>query len=326
MYLRHIIFSWARRACCLFCLCTCLAAEADSTQQPSGAEALLKTLDPFYRQHVVADGLLVVGSEKVSMHALREAGYLAQKVLANRPDVMKDLCEKRKMYVTVMAYCELQTDLPECRGMSLWWAYRARGLGGRPVSCGEENLLNLKGDPWEGENIFIHEFAHGLQGIIGARDDTFNAQLKAVYDEADKSGRFRGYGISNLSEFWAEGVQAWFNCNGAIRPKSGGGTSSFEVVGPRGEHVCHLKTRAQMERHMPRYAALLDTSFRQNAWVYVPVAKRLDEPHLKGFDPDDAPSFRWPAAVVEAFDRIEAEKKAARDAKAAEAKVSADRL
>jgi len=40
----------------------------------------------------------------------------------------------------------------------------------------------------------------------------------------------------------------------------------------------------------------------------VPVAKRLDEPHLSGFDPADAPEFRWPAAVVEAYDRIEAER------------------
>ena len=29
---------------------------------------------------------------------------------------------------------------------------------------------------------------------------------------------------------------------------------------------------------------------------------------LSGFDPADAPEFRWPAAVVEAYDRIEAEK------------------
>ena len=318
MYLRHIILSWAPRACCLLWLCCCLAAQAASAQQPSGAEALFKTLDPFYRQHVVADGLLVAGSEEVSMHALREVKYLAQKVLAKRPEVMKDLCEKRKMYVTVMAYSEMQTDLPECRGMSVWWDYRARGLGGRPVSCGEENVLSFEGDPWAGENIFIHEFAHVLQGVIAARDETFGAQLQALYDEADQSGRFRGYGISNLSEFWAEGVQAWFNCNGTIRPKSGGGQSSFEVLGPKGEHVCHLQTREQIRTYMPQYARLLEKSFGQNKWTYVPLAKRLGEPHLSGFDPTDTPKFRWPPAVVEAFDRIEAER--ARDKRAAEAK------
>ena len=86
---------------------------------PYSPQALRKTLDPFYKQHIVADGLVVAGSEKVSLYALGEAGYLANKMLANRPDVMRDLWEKRKMFVAVMAYCELQTDLPDCKGMSL---------------------------------------------------------------------------------------------------------------------------------------------------------------------------------------------------------------
>ena len=63
------------------------------------------------------------------------------------------------------------------------------------------------------------------------------------------------------------------------------------------------------------FAKLLDDSFRQNKWVYLPVAKRLNEPHLSGFDPADAPKFRWPPAVVEAFDRIEAENAKAKEAK-----------
>ena len=59
---------------------------------------------------------------------------------------------------------------------------------------------------------------------------------------------------------------------------------------------------------MPEFAKLLDDSFRQNKWVYVPVAERLDEPHLRDFHPAEAPTFRWPPAVVEAFHRIEAER------------------
>jgi alpha-glucosidase len=286
-----------------------LTAETASEEQPYCAEALRKTLDPFYKQHVVADGLVIAGSEKVSMYALREVAYLARKVLANRPDVMKNLCEKRQMFVAVMAYNEMQTDLPDCRGMSLWWAYRARGLGSRPVSCGEENVLCFQGDPWQGENIFIHEFAHGIHGVIADIDKPFIARLTALSDEAKRSGRFRGYAIEGgPSEFWAEGVQAWFNCNGTIRPKSGGGQSSFEVLGPQGEHVCHIATREQVKAHLPEYAKLLDESFRQNEWVYVPVAKRMDEPHLRGFDPAKAPVFRWPPEVIEAYNREEAEK------------------
>jgi len=306
---RKNISSLASGLCCFCWTCCCLTAETASEEQPYCAEALRKTLDPFYKQHVVADGLVIAGSEKVSMYALREVAYLARKVLANRPDVMKNLCEKRRMFVAVMAYNEMQTDLPDCRGMSLWWAYRARGLGSRPVSCGEENVLSFQGDPWQGENIFIHEFAHGIHGVIADIDKPFIARLTALSDEAKRSGRFCGYAIEGgPSEFWAEGVQAWFNCNGTIRPKSGGGQSSFEVLGPQGEHVCHIATREQVKAHLPEYAKLLDESFRQNEWVYVPVAKRLDEPHLRGYDPAKAPVFRWPPEVIEAYNREEAEK------------------
>jgi hypothetical protein len=276
--------------------------------ESSDAQALLETLDPFYRRHVVASGLLIVGSERVSETALREVAYLAQRVLANRPDVLKELI-RRKMYVCVMAYNEMQTDLPECRGMGAWWDYRARGLGGRPISCGEENVLGYPGDPWQGESIFLHEFAHAIHGALAKLDEPFNARLRALHQEAKETGRFCGYAIDGgPGEFWAEGVQAWFNCNGTIRPRAGGGQSSFEVLGPHGEHVCHIATRRQLKTHLPEYANLIEDAFRQNKWGYVPVAKRLAEPHLRGYDPAKAPTFRWPAEVVEAFDRIEAER------------------
>jgi hypothetical protein len=266
--------------------------------QPTRGAALLKKLDPFYKQHVEADGLLIVGSEKVSPYALNEAAYLVRAIFAKRPDVLKKLVE-RDMYACVMAYNEMQTDLPECRKMEPWWDKRARGLGGRPVSCGEENLLGFAGDPYQGENIFIHEFAHGHEGVFGALDEQFKTRLHALYQKAKESGRFRAYGMNNTGEFWAEGVQSWFNCN------RGGG---LELLDPAGKLVCHINTREQMLEHMPEYAKLLDESFGQNKWVYVPVAKRLEEPHLRGYDPAKAPVFSWPAKVIEAYNRAEAEK------------------
>jgi len=76
-HLRNTILVLASSGCWLALPCTCGAAEADSAKQPYSAEALRKTLDPFYKQHIVADGLVVAGSEKVSLTALREVGYLA---------------------------------------------------------------------------------------------------------------------------------------------------------------------------------------------------------------------------------------------------------
>ncbi|NQU24505.1 MAG: glycoside hydrolase family 127 protein, partial [Candidatus Nealsonbacteria bacterium] len=275
--------------------------------EPSGAAALLKTLDPFYKQHVVTDGLLIVSSEKASKFALREVAYLTERMLANRPDAFEKLAE-RKMYVCVMAYNEMQTDLPECSKMSPWWDKRARGLGGRPVSCGEENVLCFKGDPYRGESIFIHEFAHGLHGAFAGLDDKFDARLRTLHKEAKATGRFRGYGLGTFGEFWAEGVQSWFECN-----RNGG----LEALDADGKHLCQINSRQQLKEYLPELAKLIDEAFRQNEWVYKPIANRLDEPHLRGHDPAKAPTFRWPAKVTEAFNRIEAENAKKRKERAA---------
>jgi len=261
--------------------------------KPSGAEDLLKTLDPFYKQHVTVCGMPIVGSEKVSKYALREVAYLVRKMLANRPDILKKLGEFNR-YVAVMAHCEMQSDLPETRGGSLWRDHRVRGLGINPTSCGEENVLGYEGDPYEGENIFIHEFGHTIHQVLGKMKGPFNERMKALYHKTKKTGRFRAYGMGSFGEFWAEGVQSWFNCN-----KDGG----LEALGPDGEHLCHINTREQVKKYMPEFAELLDDTFRHNKWVYVPVKKRLDQPHLRGYDPAKAPTFRWPPDVAEAWER-----------------------
>jgi hypothetical protein len=73
-----------------------------------------------------------------------------------------------KTRFTVMAHDEWTTDVPEHSDLRPpeYWDRRARGLGAtrsRPsVSCGEENLLAMKGDPYSTENILIHEFAHAI--------------------------------------------------------------------------------------------------------------------------------------------------------------------
>jgi hypothetical protein len=313
---RITVLSWVGTAYWLFAIGGTLTAAADAAKEAARIETLRQSLDPFYKQHVVADGLLIVSSEKPSEYALREVAYLARAMLANRPDVLQWFGEKN-MYVSVLAYNEMQSHLPECRGQSHWADYRCRGQGGRPISCAEENLLGYPGDPWQGENIFVHEFGHGIHGVLAGMDERFNERLKALHEKAEQSGRFRGYGIEGgCGEFWAEGVQAWFNCNGAIRPKSGGGQSSLEVLGPGGEHVCHIRTREQVKEYLPQFARFLDESFRQNEWVYVSVTKRLDQPHMRGYDTAKTPVFRFPPEVVanyEAIKRLEAEQKKKRD-------------
>jgi alpha-glucosidase len=217
-------------------------------------------LDPFYQKHLDVEGLPVLSSAKVSDAALIEAGYLIRRMLAERPDVLKELVRNRARFV-VMAPTEMTTDVPEQRNMTPkdYWDNRARGLGGRITSCGEENLLNLKGDRYRNENILVHEFSHAIHRFgIGSLDRTFDARLKTTYTRAMDNGLWKGtYAATNHSEYWAEGVQSYYDCNNP----------------PNASHN-DVNTREKLAKYDPDLFALIDETFGKNPWRYVRYDKR----------------------------------------------------
>jgi hypothetical protein len=240
-----------------------------------------------YAKFVSAGGFPVLGSAKVSDFAMLEAAYLVTRMLAPRPDVRDALAESGCRFV-VMAPDEFTTDVPEHSDLKPkeYWDRRARGLGptrARPaVSCGEENLLCLPGDPYAAENILVHEFAHAIH-LMGLNriDRQFDKKLKAAYDKAMADGLWKGkYAATNKEEYWAEGVQSYFDTN---RP-------------PDHDHN-HVRTRAALEKYDPRLFALIDETFRGNEWRYVRPRDRKAAGHLTGFDPKAAKRFRWPAGL-----------------------------
>ena len=70
------------------------SAAAEEKKKPKTAEELYETLDPFYKQKVIVNGFLIVGSEKLSPYAMKEAAYLLEKMLKKRPDVLAKLVER----------------------------------------------------------------------------------------------------------------------------------------------------------------------------------------------------------------------------------------
>lgn len=245
-------------------------------------------LDPFYTRCVLTAGVPVVASSRVTDPALREAAYLIGRVLAGRDDLRQALVRQRIRF-GILAATEYTADMPEYRSVRPpeFWNKRARGLGATPrqplVSCGEENLLNYPGDPYDGENILIHEFAHAIHGVaLATVDPTFDGRLAAAHTEALRQGLWRDtYAATNRAEYWAEGVQAWFDCNQRTDPQHNG-----------------IRTREQLQAYDPRLAALLAEVFRGNAWRYVRPDRRPTPGHLADYDPAKAPRFTWPADVL----------------------------
>src|SRR5947199_3342647 len=192
--------------------------------------------DPFYKKYADALGIPILSSEKVPDAALLVARDIVIHMLANHPEYRQEMIGKR-MRVGVMALSESTTDIPEHRDLKKpppgdprltegekrgyetgtgiatmsdkeYWDRRARGLGGNPTTCAEENLLGYPDTRYYGENIFVHEFSHAIMGVaIRTLEPGLNAQIHEAYREAMGKGLWKNhYASTNASEYWAEGT------------------------------------------------------------------------------------------------------------------------
>jgi hypothetical protein len=230
-----------------------------------------------------------VASGAVDDHALLEVAYLADLMLAKRPDVRTAMIANGSR-VIIMGRGEFTTDIPEYAHMKPkdYWDARARGLGGSetdPVcSCAEENMLAFSGDPYAAENIFIHEFAHNihLRGLLKV-DPTFDKRLKETYQAAMAKGLWKGkYAATNHHEYFAEGVQSWFDDN---------------RVNDHDHNHVHL--RSQLIEYDPGLAAMCREVFGDTELKYTKPTTRLTG-HMAGYDPSKAPTFTWPERLTAA--------------------------
>lgn len=160
----------------------------------------------FYKKCVYFEGLPILGSEKVEDRAFRVIVATFSKMMADAsPKVMESMV-KRKSHYSIIAFEEGQTDLPEYADMrndpNTDWNKRARGLGGDITSGGEENILEYKEDRYNGESIFIHEFAHTLSSEgFSQVDPTFLGRLRRAYESAKSNGLWQNtYARTNMYE------------------------------------------------------------------------------------------------------------------------------
>jgi cyclophilin family peptidyl-prolyl cis-trans isomerase len=229
--------------------------------------------------------LPIVGSAGVSDAALLEAGWIVDKMVGHRREILAAMADQ-KVRLVVMAWNEFTTDVPEHAHLepAVYWDRRARGLGATPdapaVSCAEENLLAFPGDPYEAESILIHEFAHAIHAMgLNRVDPTFEVRLGETYARAKERGMWRGtYAITNPAEYWAEGVQSWFDDN-------------------RENDALHnrVNTRSELRDYDPELAALCAEIFGDGVWRYRRPRDRdaNQAAHLASFDRSSAPRFKW---------------------------------
>ena len=251
-----------------------------------------------HTKFISAGGFPIVAGQSVSDYALHEAAYWVNQLLVARPDA-KAAMIKSGTRLCIIGAKEYTCDLPEFAWLGMgkdidgvkardWWDARARGTGGSEedpyCSVGEENLLGYTGDPYAKESILIHEFAHSihLRGM-NAVDPTFDKRVKKAYRDALAAGLWKGkYAAVSHAEYFAEGVQSWFDNN------------------RENDHDHnHVNTRTELVAYDPKLAELCREVFKDTEIRYTKPATRLTG-HMKGYDPEKALTFAWPERLQSA--------------------------
>ena len=212
--------------------------------------------DVFYGKYIDAEGIPIVSSAAVDDEALFQAHRLSLQMLKNIPEVRQRMIVNR-IKIAIIGKDEATTDIPEYQylktNLNTDWDERARGLGATwvvPVSSvGEENILCLAKDRYHNEDIFVHEFAHSIH-LLGLQYVylNFNTELAAAYNNAMQLGLYeKTYAATNAKEYFAEGVQSWFDVNAQMSA----------IDGSRKQ----VHSRQELKTYDPKLYKLLATYF-----------------------------------------------------------------
>jgi len=223
------------------------------TAPPAGTPA-------FYQKYLDGYGIPVQSSAAVSDTALTSACLIAVNLVRFRADVREKLIQQRQR-VAIIGRDEVTTDVPEYANLYAmfpgdWDAFR--GVGATiaiPVSsAGEENLLCLANDAFAGEQILVQTFATAVLLALERVDgSTFGSRLDAAYDAAMRAGLWQNtYAAANPIEYYAVGVQVWFDARPNVSP-------------PDGNHN-EINTRAELSQYDPTLAALVAESMPDDDW------------------------------------------------------------
>ena len=180
----------------------------------------------WYAKYIDAWGVPILGSSRVDDATLLRAREQLGVLLRTASYRSVPALDAQNNRVVLVARGEKMSSIPEVSaafGTSLDARYWG-GFGATPslpITTGTEaNLM----DNFGAENVFIHEFAHTVMDMaLSHLDPDFMPELQAAYRSARANALWANtYAITNLKEYWAEGVQTYFDAN-AEGPVNGDG-------------------------------------------------------------------------------------------------------
>ncbi|HEY3860437.1 MAG TPA: hypothetical protein VGO59_01010 [Verrucomicrobiae bacterium] len=230
-------------------------------------------IDPYYTKFTWAREFTVVGSSKVSDAALLKANDTIRKMFAYRHDILKALIGDGVKMV-VLGHGEALTNLPDYKNApdQTNWDNTVRmhdyTTASKALVVPEENSLATDDDPFLGKSMVIREMAKALYYVTALRpedpnwedrgrdvqqyemrvkrlDVRFDHRLQEIYTNAIGKGMWKGTSaVHDRVEYWAEGVLAYFNADGAGDPPN--------------DRPFPVNTRADLRSYDPDLCALVE--------------------------------------------------------------------
>jgi hypothetical protein len=202
-------------------------------------------IDPYYQKFTYAREFVVLGSARVSDEALLAANDTIRKMFAYRHDILKAMIADGARLV-VLGRQEKLSDLPEFHNARDQAGFDSvRYLDYTPslklMVVPEESILQLEGEPSGGKGMIVSVLGKALYQVSSLRpvdgdapksgpkqqyelrvkrlDIDFTKRVQKLYEQAMAKGLWKGASAARSPvEYWAAGVEAYFDAVGSVPP------------------------------------------------------------------------------------------------------------
>jgi hypothetical protein len=176
-----------------------------------------------YTQGCLVLDIEVLAGEDVDPTAIDALADRTYQMLVNRPEYAEAIAAF-PIGIRVIGSSQSIMDLPEFEEIyfhhpGIDWRFLGRSFPGTeiiPFAAGaEENLLCSNEDRYEGEDNFMRDFAITIRRFaMDAVDESTSAAIDQAYAVAIAEGKWKNtLAEINSEQYWAEGVQSFFDAN-----------------------------------------------------------------------------------------------------------------
>jgi hypothetical protein len=231
------------------------ANEVEENDTIPAAEATFFGLNTSYYKKYLSlkqgnDSIPIVAGPGVADSALHRAQKICAILVATLPTHSLATLRTQRIYIAIFGNNEYPNALP---GWPAGVDATRYGGGFGPTAtyrvCGihEGDIMKNAFDRYNTENIVVHEFSHAIKNFALEKiDPMFRDKVQQLLTTAKAAGKWGNtYAGSNAEEYWAEGVQTYFEVNAA---------------GPAGGDGVHnnINTRAELQAYDPDIYALIE--------------------------------------------------------------------